>query len=69
MSGCVTTTEFVYPDCEPAPRPVLPYIDAGELYSAAGPELYGKLSLFQTRLVTWALENEAILEEVCGKDE
>lgn len=69
MTGCVTKTEFVYPDCEPAPRPALPYIDAGELYNAAGPELYDKLTLLRTKLVTWALENEAVLEEVCKVSE
>jgi len=46
-------------------RPILPAIDAGELWDAIGQERYDALMTRERRIVDWALELEAVLTEVC----
>ena len=68
IAGCARgTIEYieVSPSCRPAERPVLPIIDAGELWDAVGENVYRRLEFMIQALTTWGLENEAALREVC----
>lgn len=68
LIGCATRTEtvLVRPECEPAPRPSLPTVDAGELWDLVGDDVYRVLEDRDARLTDWALENEARLKAVCN---
>lgn len=69
-SGCVSTrTEYVYiePDCSVPVQPSLPRVSAAKMFDALGAEDYNNLVERESRLVTWALEMDAILRVVCKK--
>jgi len=69
-TGCATTSEtvFVYPECTPAPMPVVD-IDRGELWDALDdPEWFWRIDSAFDAVINWGLENQAILERVCDPD-
>lgn len=67
IGGCATTPDVVFlrPECSPATRAPLPRIDAGDLWDKVGEDTYRKLEERERRITDWALENEAILREIC----
>lgn len=66
-AGCTTTrTEYQSIECQVPPRPMLPVVDAGELWDATGDAMYRKLEDRDAQLTGWALELEAMLVAVCG---
>ena len=67
ISACSSTPELTYVtiQCRVPERPILPAIDAGELWDAIGQERYDALMTRERRIVDWALELEAVLTEVC----
>lgn len=68
IAGCAIERHYYHePVCEPEIRPVLPSIDAGELWDAVGPVMFADLEDLQAALVSWALANEAIINSVCRR--
>ena len=52
------------PDCEPAPRPVLPVIET-ERMDQLSEDTFWDLMERERLLTDWALENEAVVEALC----
>lgn len=69
LPGCQTTTETVFlkPNCEAPPVPALPRINAAELWDSVGQDTYNDLLQREEIIVGWALEMQAIINEVCNQ--
>lgn len=68
LTSCTTTqTEIVKPSCTVPPQPALPVIDAGDLWLLLGQERYDDLALREQRIVSWALEMQAMLGMICAE--
>ncbi len=66
MTACATTEYVeVRPECSVPPQPTLPQID-GEALSSLDDETYWALEKREKRLTDWALEQNAMLQELCG---
>jgi hypothetical protein len=61
----VNEDEQIGPTCYPPVRPALEQIKARELWEKAGPDLYKRLKLREAQIVSWALEMEVMLQELC----
>ena len=68
-SGCTTTTEYVtlQPQCAPPKQPALPVIDRGELWDKLGDSEYRVLERYVNGLWSWADEQAAMLDVLCGE--
>ena len=68
LTACSSTPEIEYiqAQCDIPAQPVLPVIDAGELWDRIGSEDFDRLLLREQRLTSWALELKAMLEAACN---
>lgn len=68
-SGC-TTTEYVEvrPECHAPAVPYLPDIDRGALWDHLGDERYRELESYIDGLWSYADEQSAMLDALCGKE-
>ncbi len=79
--GCSTTpeTQFVRPDCDPAPRPTVD-LDRRALWDALGAKqddagqctndgchMFRRVDDTIDSITDWGLENEAVLKEACSE--
>lgn len=68
IGGCTTVRDnYILPDCTIPPFPTLPIIEANAL-AGVDDDTYWALERRERRLTDWALEMEAILEEVCADE-
>lgn len=70
VSAC-TSVEYVptSPQCTPAPPPVLPELDRGEMWDRLGDRDYRRLESYIDRLWAYADENAVIVENLCSTEE
>jgi len=68
LTACSSTPEIEYiqAQCDIPAQPVLPVIDAGELWDRIGSEDFDRLLLREQRLTSWALEMRSMLEAACN---
>ena len=57
--------EYVKPECQPPPKPLLPEIDAQALYDAVGQEMYEDLLTSNRLRDGYANEMRVMLEILC----
>lgn len=61
----INEDEQIPPPCSPPELKPLQQIGAVELWEKTGHDLYRKLQLREAQIVSWALEMEVMIQELC----